>query len=362
MSSPEDELRRLRGQLALLTEEAANNEAILRRSRQRELALLNAENLPELFLRLTRGLRESFDLPHVSVLLCDPDHEVRHLLIAAGTSPEDLADVALVDALTGIAPHYTTLRGPWLGPYSAADHQLIFGRDTEPASIALIPLERQGRLMGSLNFGSAEPGRYTRSHGTEFLGHLGVIASFALENGVNRARLLRSGITDVLTGWHNRRYLQTRLREELARSRRDGSPLTLLLIDIDHFKRVNDNHGHLAGDLVLTEVAQRIESRIRASDVAARYGGEEFVLLLPDTDAVAGHSLAERLRAAVGERPVALADGTELDLTISAGLATVTPSRADEDLKTLAESLLARADVALYEAKSAGRDRVAAAG
>ncbi|WP_405238148.1 GGDEF domain-containing protein [Lentisalinibacter orientalis] len=362
MSSPDDELRRLRGQLARMTEEAANNEAILRRSRERELALLNAENLPELFRRLTGGLRESFDLPHVSVLLCDPDHEVRHLLIAAGTGPEELPDVALVDALTGIAPHYTTLRGPWLGPYSAADHQLIFGRGTAPASIALIPLERQGRLMGSLNFGSADPGRYTRSHGTEFLGHLGVIASFALENAVNRARLLRSGITDVLTGWHNRRYLQTRLREELARARRDGSPLTLLLIDIDHFKRVNDNHGHLAGDLVLTEVAQRIESRIRASDVAARYGGEEFVLLLPDTDAVPGRSLAERLRAAVAERPVALADGTELALTISAGLATVTPSRADEDLKTLAESLLARADVALYEAKSAGRDRVAASG
>ncbi len=362
MSSPEDELRRLRGQLALLTEEAANNEAILRRSRERELALLNAENLPELFLRLTRGLRESFDLPHVSVLLCDPDHEVRHLLIAAGSRSEDLAEVALVDALTGIAPHYTALRGPWLGPYNAADHQLIFGRGAEPASIALIPLERQGRLMGSLNFGSADPGRYTRGHGTEFLGHLGVIASFALENAVNRARLLRSGITDVLTGWHNRRYLQTRLREELARSRRDGSPLTLLLIDIDHFKRVNDNHGHLVGDGVLTEVAQRIESRIRASDVAARYGGEEFVLLLPDTDAVAGRSLAERLRAAVAERPVPLADGTELALTISVGLATVTATRADEDLKTLAESLLARADVALYEAKSAGRDRVYAAG
>ena len=362
MSRAEDELRRLRGQLALLTGQAADNEAILRRSRERELALLNAENLPELFQRLTRGLRESFDLPHVSALLCDPDHEVRHLLIAAGTGPEDLADVALVDALTGIAPHYTTLRAPWLGPYSAADHQLIFGRGTAPASIALIPLERQGRLMGSLNFGSADPGRFTRSHGTEFLGHLGVIASFALENAVNRARLLRSGITDVLTGWHNRRYLQTRLREELARSRRDGSPLTLLLIDIDHFKRVNDNHGHLAGDHVLTEVAQRIESRIRASDVAARYGGEEFVLLLPDTDAPAGRSLAERLRAAVAERPVALADGSELELTISAGLATVTPTRADDDLKTLAESLLARADVALYEAKSAGRDRVAAAG
>lgn len=362
MSAPEAELRRLREQLGRLTEEAANNEAILRRSRERELELLNAENLPTLFRRLTVGLRESFDLPHVSVLLCDPDHEVRHLLIAAGTRPDELEGVAFVDALTGIAPQYMTLSGPWLGPYSAADHQLIFGRGSDPASVALIPLERQGRLMGSLNFGSADSGRYTRSHGTDFLAHLGVIASFALENGVNRARLLRSGITDVLTGWHNRRYLQTRLREELARARRDGSPLTLLLIDIDHFKRVNDTHGHMAGDQVLTEVAQRIESRIRASDVAARYGGEEFVLLLPDTDAGPARTLAERLRAAVAERPVSLADGTGLDLTISAGLATVAPTREDDDLKTLADSLLARADVALYEAKSGGRDRVAAAG
>ena len=361
MSSPEDELRRLRGRLAQLTEEAAVNEAILRRSRQRELELLNAENLTELFRRLTDGLRRSFDLAHVSVLLCDPDHEVRHLLLAAGTRPEDLEGVGFVDALTGIAPHYTALSGPWLGPYSAADHQLVFGRGVAPASIALIPLARQGRLMGSLNFGSAEPGRYTRSHGTDFLAHLGVIASFALENAVNRARLLRSGITDVLTGWHNRRYLQTRLHEELARSRRDGSTLTLLLIDIDHFKRVNDNHGHMAGDRVLAEVAQRIESRIRASDVAARYGGEEFVLLLPDTGPDAARSLSERLRAGVAERPVALADGTELALTISAGLAAVAPTRQDEDLKILADSLLARADVALYEAKSAGRDRVATA-
>ncbi len=361
MSSPEDELRRLRGRLAQLTEEAAVNETILGRSRERELALLNSENLTELFRRLTEGLRRSFDLAHVSVLLCDPDHEVRHLLLAAGTRPEDLEGVVFVDALTGIAPHYTALSGPWLGPYSAADHQLVFGRGVEPASIALIPLARQGRLMGSLNFGSAEPGRYTRSHGTDFLAHLGVIASFALENAVNRARLLRSGITDVLTGWHNRRYLQTRLREELARSRRDGSTLTLLLIDIDHFKRVNDNHGHMAGDRVLAEVAQRIESRIRASDVAARYGGEEFVLLLPDTGPDAARSLADRLRAGVAERPVALADGTELALTISAGLAAVAPTRQDEDLKILADSLLARADVALYEAKSAGRDRVAAA-
>ncbi len=360
MTTPADEITRLRRQLSRLTEEAAKNELILKRSQERELDLLNAENLPALFRRLTRGLADSFGLKHVSVILCDPDHEVRHLLIAAGVQPDSVPDVQFVDALTGLAPQFAALRRPWLGAYTASDHQLIFGRGDGIESIALIPLERQGRLMGSLNFGSNDPERYTRAHATDFLSHLGVIASFALENAVNRARLLRSGFTDVLTGWHNRRYLQTRLREELARARREEAPLTLLLIDIDHFKRVNDRHGHLAGDHVLAEVAQRIESQVRASDVAARYGGEEFVILLPATEMSHARNLAERVRLAVSESPITLGDGNAITITISAGLATVHPAPRDRDLKTLADSLLARADVALYDAKSAGRDRVAA--
>ncbi|MEJ2603019.1 MAG: DUF484 family protein [Gammaproteobacteria bacterium] len=362
MNQRADELARLREQLARLSAVAAENEVRLQRSRERELYLLNAENLPALMGRLTVGLEQSFGLHCVSLLLCDPDHELRHLLMAAGMPPEELPGVTFVGALTGIAPHFPALREPWLGPFRAADHELLFGRGVELGSVALIPLERQGRLMGSLNLGSAKAARYTRSHATDFLAHLGAVASFALENGVNRARLLRSGITDVLTGWHNRRYLRTRLREELARSRRESLPLTLLMIDIDHFKRVNDRHGHLAGDRALAEVAQRIESRVRASDVAARYGGEEFVLLLPNTPVAEGRHLAERLRLAVSAEPVSLPDGEAVTLTISVGVASASPSRDDDDLKTLADGLLARADVALYEAKSAGRDRVQATG
>ncbi len=362
MNRPTDELTRLREQLARLSAVAAENEVALRRSRERELYLLNAENLPVLLERLTHGMEQSFGLRRVTLILCDPDHELRHLLLAAGMQPEELPGVRFVDALTGIAPYFPALREPWLGPYRAADHELLFGREAELGSVALVPLERQGRLMGSLNLGSTEPGRYTSGQGTDFLAHLGAVASFALENGVNRARLLRSGITDVLTGWHNRRYLQSRLREELARSRRESLPLTLLMVDIDYFKRINDRHGHLAGDQALAEVAQRIESRVRTSDVTARYGGEEFVLLLPNTDVTAGRSLAERLRAAVSAEPVSLPDGTSVTLTISVGVAGVSPTREDDDLKTLADSLLARADVALYEAKAAGRDRVAATG
>ena len=197
-----------------------------------------------------------------------------------------------------------------------------------------------------------------RVHATDFLAHLGVIASFCVENAVNRARLLRSGFTDVLTGWHNRRYLSVRLSEELARARRDGSRLVCLMLDIDHFKRVNDNWRHAAGDAVLREIAQRIESQVRASDVAARYGGEEFVVLLPGTDVGSAMLLAERVRTAVSAKPVDLPNGDTVTITASIGISEVHPAPQANDLKTVGDSLIARADVALYAAKSAGRDRV----
>ena len=117
----------------------------------------------------------------------------------------------------------------------ASDHQLIFNDAAMTQSIAIIPIIHKGHLLGSLNFGSADPKRFTEEHAADFFAHLGVIASFALENVVNRARLLRSGFTDVLTGWHNRRYMQVRLHEELARARRDANNVVCLMIDIDYF-------------------------------------------------------------------------------------------------------------------------------
>ena len=352
------EVTRMRRQLAQLTDEVARNTAILKLSQQRELALLQAADLPALFRQMLGGLAESYKLEQVTVVLCDPDHDVRHLLLAAGTRPADLPGLRFVDSLSGLAPQYVALRKPWLGRYSKADHELLFHPGARLGSIALLPLMHKEVLIGSINFGSADDRRFTGEHATDFFSHLGAIASFALENAVNRARLLRSGFTDVLTGWHNRRYLQVRLVEELARARRDGETLTCLMLDLDHFKSINDTWGHAAGDDVLRELAQRIEGQVRASDVAARYGGEEFVILLPRTDKRDAARLAERVRQAVREAPVPFGEDGEVDVTASIGIASVTPRPDDADLKNLGESLLARADVALYRAKSAGRDRV----
>ena len=354
-----DELDQANAKFAALSDEFQRNMSILRRSYERELTLLNAEDIAELFRNMTKGLRESYGLDKVTVVFADPDHDVRHLLIAGGAEPDELPDLQLVEALTGLAPQYIALRRPWLGPYKASDHSLIFPGTSNIRSMAMIPLIHKGALLGSINFGSADESRFTREHATDFFAHLGAIASFALENVVNRARLLRSGFTDVLTGWNNRRYLQVRLVEELARARRDDSGLVCLMLDIDHFKKVNDSYGHAAGDAVLRELAQRIESQVRVSDVAARYGGEEFVVLLPGTEIESGTLLAERIRKAVSANPIEIGGGNSITITVSIGIASITPIRDGDDLKTTGESLLARADVALYSAKSSGRDRVA---
>ena len=346
-------------ELAELTAKVAHNERKLRRTQQRELRLLQADDLQTLLQEMIDGLRASYRLQHVTVVLCDPDHDIRHLLLAAGTPAESFDGLLMLESLTGVAPQYVALRQPWLGPYTACDHQLIFPHAEGISSVAMIPLTHRNKLIGSLNLGSDDADRFTRHHAADFLAHLGVIASYCIDNTVNRARLLRSGFTDVLTGWHNRRYLQVRLKEELARARRDGTHLVCLMLDVDHFKRINDTYGHAAGDAVLQELAQRIDAQVRASDVAARYGGEEFVILLPDTNNDSGTLLAERIRSAVAAEPYNLPGGHAETMTASIGIAGVTPAPEADDLKTLGDALIARADVALYQAKSGGRDRVA---
>jgi two-component system, cell cycle response regulator len=209
-----------------------------------------------------------------------------------------------------------------------------------------------------LCFGSRDATRFTRHHGTDFLAHLGAVAAVCIENAVNRARLLRAGITDFLTGWHNRRYLQQRLKEELARAQRHAGTMSCLMIDIDRFKSINDGYGHLAGDNALREIAQRVEAQIRSMDTAARFGGDELAILVPDATAAEAARLAERIREVVAAMPFVLTPQIERSLTVSVGVASITPGRHETDLKTVADRLLADADAALYRAKALGRNRV----
>lgn len=353
-----NEVRELRARIAALMDEAAANERLLKRSQERELELLKAETIAQLFDAICNGLKTSYALESVTLLLLDPQHEIRHLLIAEHVDTASIPNVLFADSLVGMAPQFNAFHKPWLGPYMGCDHQLLFPRGESIRSVALIPLRRQDRLQGSLNFGSADEKRFSRHLATDFLAHLGVIASFAIENTINRARLVRSGLTDFLTGWHNRRYLNARLKEELARAQRQGTGLTCLLIDLDRFKEINDRHGHLAGDVALREAAQRVDAHIRGSDETARFGGDEFVVLAPGISPEQAAALAERIRLAVCEVPLEISPGVEIGMTVSIGVAGIQLSRDETDLRSAAETLLANADSALYRAKQLGRNRV----
>ncbi len=162
----------------------------------------------------------------------------------------------------------------------------------------------------------------------------------------------RNAMIDGLTGLYNRRWIDDALPRFVQRYGRGGQPLTLLMIDIDHFKTFNDTYGHAMGDQVLVRVGQALRASLRPTDQVARYGGEEFLVILPDTIEEAARMVADRLRAAVHEITLAQADGTAIPrITISLGGGCLQPGQT-------MKALLGHADEALYQSKSSGRDRV----
>jgi two-component system cell cycle response regulator len=162
-------------------------------------------------------------------------------------------------------------------------------------------------------------------------------------------------VIDGLTGLHNRRYLDSHLQTLFDRSVTRRRPLSVMMTDIDHFKAVNDRWGHDGGDRVLREFAARLRKNVRGIDLACRYGGEEFAVVMPDTEAHIAEKVAERIRAEIASAPfVVTGDGTAIEVTVSVGVSSLKPY-ADG-----VEALMKRADMALYEAKSGGRNRVVA--
>jgi two-component system cell cycle response regulator len=170
-----------------------------------------------------------------------------------------------------------------------------------------------------------------------------------------RARLDQSmelAVTDQLTGLHNRRYMRVQLESFVKRANMGGAPVSILLCDIDHFKKINDIHGHAAGDDVLREFGRRLRENIRPTDVACRYGGEEFVIIMPETSQALAQQAGERIRQVMADATFPVSRGDELKVTMSGGVSTII---APEDTM---DALLKRADDALYRAKSAGRNKV----
>ena len=362
MYDTNSDTRTLQRNMRVLLDEARRNEDKYQRFQSLELLLLGSHNLSELIRMVIMQYPQDFELDAISLVLDDPHHEIRTILEDEGVELNKFPQLKFNEHNNVIQSDLFTNQLPELGPYKTNLHSKLFSSHNKSInSIARLPLIRQGRIIGSLNLGSHDDKRYINGTATELLQRLSAIITICLENTLNLERLKRTGLTDALTSLNNRRFFDQRIIEEIERSRRNSQPLSCLFIDIDFFKRINDEYGHTAGDKVLQQIAKLLDSHMRRSDVLSRFGGEEFAILLCNTAADSAEETAERLRSAVESNKMLTSDKTELNLTISIGVATAYSAHSVLNIEQQSERLLKSADEALYDAKQQGRNKVCSA-
>lgn len=353
----EAEYQSLKHTLCQLLEHAEHNQSVMERCQERELQLLTAVDLVELIDRMTNGLMQSFELDQIHLSLFDPYNVIAELLHSLNKDPSKIPNFSLI-ADIDTAEQYADSKNIWLGSWRDSRPRLF--QQHECGSVAILPLRQPDGLSGFIHMGSQNPERFDPSHATDFLSRLCSVAAVCLENAVNREKLRLIGLTDPLTGLYNRRHLNQRLSEEVARALRHQQALSCLFVDADHFKNINDTHGHAVGDQVLVAIAQRLKMQLRHSDLAARYGGEEFVVLLPQTDIRSAHLLGERIRLAICETPIPVGTGEHISLTTSVGVAQL-DNALHVSLTASTENMLNTADHRVYKAKRTGRNCVVSA-
>ncbi|MEB3221867.1 MAG: diguanylate cyclase [Candidatus Sericytochromatia bacterium] len=248
----------------------------------------------------------------------------------------------------------------WLAPAWEARGPLLLEADALPAELGarnamLAPIRYQDRTFGVVAVLDHEArqqlGAFDLEEAGPLLANLASLAATAMEN----ARLYELATVDGLTRLYIRRHFEQRLVEELRRAERYGLALSLMIMDIDHFKRFNDTYGHQQGDEVLRHVARTVRASIRDLDTPGRYGGEELLVLMPETDGAGAEVMAERVRQAIEGAGLLGPAGEDLRVTVSVGVATWPRDARD------AEAMIEAADRALYRAKAAGRNRTCAA-
>ncbi len=352
-------------EVARLKRQLRDNERIWAGFRRLEIRLIGAQSLREFVTVLGADMPRTFaSVDYVTLACFDPEYELTRLLETEGREDRDGKD-EVGDAFINITPQslqflFSTPARPQLGPCTPELQSLLF-----PAcpyalgSVALAPLVLRGQVIGTLNQGSIDAGHFTPDTATDLLEHLAAVTAMCLDNVVSHERLRWYGLTDPLTGIANRRFFERRLGEEVERWLRRREPLAYMLVDIDHFKRVNDSYGHQVGDQVLQQVAELLGRDLRGVDLLARFGGEEFMLLLPNTTRAQATAIAERLCRNVERHPFVASGVQNLTVTVSIGVACLENEPAD--LPAPGARLFKQADAALYAAKQAGRNRVTVA-
>ncbi len=308
--------------------------------------------LPEISQVLVDELRQIFAASWAAVLLAEGDSG---LLVGRAVSRDPAAGPGRGFLLSARDPFVQRLRSrgrpdrpaPWSATAPAA--RRLAGLGVELA----VPVVADGRLIAVVLLGAKDGGPSYPAEETELLD----LFSHHLANVIENVSLFESATTDRLTGLLRREQVLDQLDKEIERARRYDRPLAIAMADIDHFKGVNDRHGHLAGDVVLQRVARLLTESLRSTDLAGRYGGEEFLLVLPETPLAGAAAVMEKLRQTMEDLQVETGDGGSIRLTVSIGVASL------EELPGGAasrEALLAAADERLYEAKTGGRNQVAA--
>ena len=320
----------------------------------------------EIYHILARRVARALSISHCSVVLAKPGDRVgivatafenpslRNLEIQIDRYPEIRAAldhgraVLIQDVRT--SPLYAEIRKQWESE----------GREVTIRSVIALPFTLDRLQAGVFFLRRTQDEPLLTQEDVEFADAVIRAAVASIQRAqmietakADNARLEALAHTDPLTQTLNRRALTVRLTAELERARRYDSVLTLLMLDLDHFKKVNDTHGHLVGDEVLREVALLLQNAVRSVDVVARYGGEEFVIVLPETAEEGGVVFADRIRERVEAEVFGQAEKVKLKLTASIGVANYPSPRVES-----VEDLFARADAALYRAKADGRNRV----
>lgn len=370
----------LRKKLKAFMSQAQQNESKLEKMQCQELRFIGADSLPELIDIILQQYRDEYELDYVSLLLIDPDYEIRRVVefmspgllklptLIFADSHTQLENVVIeqtaenkktnpIDFQKTLFPNFKDK--PYLGHCSNACREILFpSMHKQPKSVAVLPLFRHNKITGSLNLASFDSGRFIDGTSTRLITRLSSILAVCIENAVNNEKLKQLGLTDALTGIHNRRYFMQRLEEEVVRGLRQDLPVSCLFIDIDHFKSFNDLYGHSVGDKVLRYVANIIKQQMRLSDVLARYGGEEFAVLLNNTNTSLAQEIAERIRESIANAILTVDSLSEnLNITVSIGCTTMKQTNS-QNISALGESLLSSADQALYIAKDSGRNCV----
>jgi diguanylate cyclase (GGDEF)-like protein len=311
---------------------------------------VNAEiDLDSIVRRIPSQIAPALGYDEMAILLTDERKGVLAVRSTYGFASDDVVGMTFDrhEGITGIVADGGT---PLVIADTSKDERYLHykGRHLSDGSFACVPLELHGRLVGLFNVLRPRAGSITDGD-VKLLRSLASYTALAISHAEATIQLRELSVTDELTGVANRRLLMERLTREIDRARRGERPLTALMLDLDHFKRVNDELGHAAGDQVLRAVARAVLDGVRRVDTVGRYGGEEFVVLLPEVSKAQGLTVAEKLRTTVHD----LEPGG-IRLTVSIGVAAF-----PQDATNGAE-LVEAADRALFAAKRSGRDRVVA--